>query len=694
MAKRFITPFAEVGDRAAVSDTPTGTDVNYQTGYPAEYEADPLIDPAAKFVERDKNNQIYNDITANIKEWQEHVYPSFIEAVDNGGVAFPYKKGSIVTYLSIDYISSVDSNATVPPSSSWLVYADSGRVFYPSYQDMINNTDQRISTVDQYVSSGVGIWITTTALTDSVISNTAPQLYVKPLNGIWFDDFGADNTLNADNTALLNLFWSVSPWGSTLNYGHGHYRFDDGVTHPLKQLYHKGQGRAFSVAPIPANANTGTALVFKGTTGDATGGVYMPPPNGLELSRFSSFSDLSFFGNGVNDDNGTNTLLKINNLGTDIANVDFRYGAIGIETNYSVGARWSHITSNGSSYAFLFRYDPLFPFLSPSNGAAVTQNNFSNIAANTSIINTTATGWRVDATCEYGGNNHQVWDMEACYVGAIIDGRIASKDHDGVQAFGAAAWQSSGNTFDSIWFERNVSSNLVLSFDQTPNSEGEPKLLIGTIYQDVNKVVGSINTLVNNSSGVTALSALASERSQGTSGSLNNPLTAGQYLLNGPEINTPHKRSILDSRIPSQLANRPAFNTNSSFEFDVFISNMPLIGANINVANVTLGNDTQSATIEVSMVGTGNGGRHACSFSKILVENSGDTITSVIVTEDSNDSFIPLTLQASRTGINTFGILVWKDALLTQVTYATCSFKVVIGGSSGGGNQANLSILL
>lgn len=126
MAKRFITPFAEAGDRSAMPDAPVGTDSNYQTGYPSQYEEDPVVNPAtAKFVERDKSNQLYNDITANIKEWQEHTYPAFITSVVNGGVPFSYKKNSIVTLSGVDYASSVDGNEDVPPSSKWEIYSSS-----------------------------------------------------------------------------------------------------------------------------------------------------------------------------------------------------------------------------------------------------------------------------------------------------------------------------------------------------------------------------------------------------------------------------------------------------------------------------------------------------------------------------------------------------------------------------------------
>ncbi len=119
MAKRIITAFAEIGDRATMPDTPTDDNSNYQTGYTAPYEADPVSDPSAKYPERDKMNQLFNDITGNIKEWQEITYPSFITSANNGGVAFPYRKGAVVSFGGIAYISDYSANTDAPPSAKW-----------------------------------------------------------------------------------------------------------------------------------------------------------------------------------------------------------------------------------------------------------------------------------------------------------------------------------------------------------------------------------------------------------------------------------------------------------------------------------------------------------------------------------------------------------------------------------------------
>lgn len=119
--KRFIKPFGEDGLRVPVSDTPSGTDVNYETGYPEEYGFDPVTDPAARFPQLTEENQIFNDITGNLKLWQENVFPDFITAANNGGVAWEYKKGDTVLYNGDNYESLEDNNTDLPTTEKWLI---------------------------------------------------------------------------------------------------------------------------------------------------------------------------------------------------------------------------------------------------------------------------------------------------------------------------------------------------------------------------------------------------------------------------------------------------------------------------------------------------------------------------------------------------------------------------------------------
>lgn len=123
--KRFITPFAESGIKAPVSDVPAGTDVNYETGYTPEYALDPVSDPSARFVEITDENQILNDITGNVKLWQDDNYPEFITTAKNGGVAHSYNKNVVVRYGGDLYISTEDGNDTLPTSAKWIPYLPS-----------------------------------------------------------------------------------------------------------------------------------------------------------------------------------------------------------------------------------------------------------------------------------------------------------------------------------------------------------------------------------------------------------------------------------------------------------------------------------------------------------------------------------------------------------------------------------------
>ena len=612
--------------------------------------ADPTIAPDNSFVEP------FSDInSSNLANYSSYTFLT-IDDIDNSIT----NKGGMYSVRVSDLVSAEDYSTG----------NNSGRLFF------------RVVTAGTGIHDG-GKYIDLPTLGLQLVQNLPKTINAKC--------FGLKGNYTDDDKPQLVKLWDYAPWGSKIFYPAGQYKIDGGHTHPLKQLYHHGVGETPSFVP-DGTLRGGTSFFFPTYTAINKGGIYMPPPIGLDFCRFSSFNDMTFFGNGTDDNTGNVTCLKINNLGTNLCNFSTRYGAVGAECNYSVGAHWKNAVLTASTYGAYFVYDVATPFGSELNSVA-TQNKFDNIVCNTSRTKTNAIGWYVDATCAYGGNNHCVWDMESCYTGATFEGRVALKDHDGLSVFGAASWQSSGNTFISAWFERNVGNNLVLSYDP---GQQEPALSFDCIYEDVTKTTsaGDANSLIKRPNSIVPLYLGVGDESQGYIGQLSNPFTAGQFLIHGPEITTPHKRSLIDSRLPHQASNRPTFNTNSSFEFDVFIPNMPLLASTVNIANITLGNNIQSSTIEVTQVGTASGGAHYATFGKYLVENNNDAINSVIIKEEGSGGTVPFHLQSVRTGINTYGIFVYKDAALTAVTNATLSLKVVIGGSSGGGNQANLSILI
>lgn len=119
--KRFIKPFGEDGLRVPIPDSTAGNDVSYEKGYTEQYGFDPVTDPDAKFVELTEENQIFHDITSNLKLWQENVFPDFITAANNGGVAWEYKKGDTVLYNGENYESLEDNNTDLPTTEKWVI---------------------------------------------------------------------------------------------------------------------------------------------------------------------------------------------------------------------------------------------------------------------------------------------------------------------------------------------------------------------------------------------------------------------------------------------------------------------------------------------------------------------------------------------------------------------------------------------
>lgn len=130
MTKLIRIPFADNGDKAEVPLTQQEDgSVSYAQGYTPNYELDPNTDPSAKRVERTKMNRIFNDITAAIKEIQGNGITPWIAAADNGGVAFSYPAGALVSYNGLAYLSlSANNTATPGAGTTWQMISGSGRL--------------------------------------------------------------------------------------------------------------------------------------------------------------------------------------------------------------------------------------------------------------------------------------------------------------------------------------------------------------------------------------------------------------------------------------------------------------------------------------------------------------------------------------------------------------------------------------
>lgn len=120
----YRTPFAESGNKAEVPNVSVGGAVGYDTGFGPDYEL-PQGTVNRKRIERNLYNGMHNGITKNLKQWQENLYPTWIED-DGTGVAFAYPEGMIVNHAGDNWISNEAANQEEPGAGSkWAAYLPS-----------------------------------------------------------------------------------------------------------------------------------------------------------------------------------------------------------------------------------------------------------------------------------------------------------------------------------------------------------------------------------------------------------------------------------------------------------------------------------------------------------------------------------------------------------------------------------------
>ncbi len=130
-------PFAYAGDLTAVPQTvQVDGSISYPQGYGPNYELDPTVNPSSLEIERKKMNNLFNDITTILQQYQQFSVPEFITSAMNGGTAFSYAKGARVRYNPGSgtgvYVSLVDSNTTDPTNTTnWVI--DNGIVYGTNY---------------------------------------------------------------------------------------------------------------------------------------------------------------------------------------------------------------------------------------------------------------------------------------------------------------------------------------------------------------------------------------------------------------------------------------------------------------------------------------------------------------------------------------------------------------------------------
>jgi hypothetical protein len=117
MAKKIPYAFGVSGDLTPVPDTSTSTELSYQDGWSPDYEKSPE-EAGYREIDRGQHNQLWNTVTANIKEWQEQLYPEHQPDTI-------YPVGSIARYSGVNYLRVGGTTVTADPSVSneWVVYS-------------------------------------------------------------------------------------------------------------------------------------------------------------------------------------------------------------------------------------------------------------------------------------------------------------------------------------------------------------------------------------------------------------------------------------------------------------------------------------------------------------------------------------------------------------------------------------------
>ena len=120
MLKYFAIPFATGGGKTAVPNADPGTGaVSYQTGWGTYYQL-VKTDPNSLNVDRQQTNQMFFDVTSEIKLLQEHGLPDFITTALNGGTPHEYGIGDVCRYNGAVYVSRVAANVDLPSvAASW-----------------------------------------------------------------------------------------------------------------------------------------------------------------------------------------------------------------------------------------------------------------------------------------------------------------------------------------------------------------------------------------------------------------------------------------------------------------------------------------------------------------------------------------------------------------------------------------------
>src|SRR5277367_2748250 len=105
----FGTPFGEDGSLTTVPDAPQGNgSVSYNQGYGILYGTP--VSSGGFNISRAQMNQIFNDITTAVQQYQQNGIPPFITTTMNGGTPYSYSQYAMVLSGGVAYQSNTNSN--------------------------------------------------------------------------------------------------------------------------------------------------------------------------------------------------------------------------------------------------------------------------------------------------------------------------------------------------------------------------------------------------------------------------------------------------------------------------------------------------------------------------------------------------------------------------------------------------------
>ena len=127
MAYFFVHPFGTSGTLTSVPTNGLSSGpMSYEYGFTPNYELDLTTNPSAIPISRPQTNQLYNDITTAIQQYQTHGVPDWITSTDNLGTPYAYDIYARVRYNAGSgfqvYENQVAANTATPGAdNTWLV---------------------------------------------------------------------------------------------------------------------------------------------------------------------------------------------------------------------------------------------------------------------------------------------------------------------------------------------------------------------------------------------------------------------------------------------------------------------------------------------------------------------------------------------------------------------------------------------